>query len=104
MPPGRELQAVRSGKWKLHFPHGYSTLSGRRGGSGGTPAKYDTARIGESLFDLEKDPGESVDVRDGNPEVLARLRGLAAEMRKDLGDSATKETGSGVREPGRIKE
>jgi len=25
-------------------------------------------------------------------------------MRKDLGDSATKETGSGVREPGRIKE
>ena len=101
---GRELQAIRSGKWKLHFPHAYTTLSGRRGGSGGTPAKYDTARIGESLFDLEKDPGESVDVKGGNPEVLARLRGLAAEMRKDLGDSATKETGSGVREPGRIKE
>jgi arylsulfatase A len=101
---GRELHAVRSGKWKLHCPHGYTTLSGRKGGTGGMPAKYDTVKIGESLFDLEKDPGESVDVKDANPEVVARLRELAAGIRKELGDSATKEIGSGVREPGRIKE
>jgi arylsulfatase A len=101
---GRELHAVRSGRWKLHFPHTYWTLSGRQGGSGGLPAKYDTVKIEESLFDLESDPGETKDVRDANPEVVTRLRALAAEMRKDLGDSATKVTGSGVREPGRIKE
>lgn len=101
---GRELQAVRAGKWKLHLPHDYRTLSGRKGGTGGIPAKYDNARIEESLFDLEKDPGETTDVREANPEVAARLRTLAAAMRKDLGDSATKETGTGVREPGRVKE
>jgi arylsulfatase A len=101
---GRELHAVRSGRWKLHFPHSYPSLSGRKGGSGGLPAKYDTLKIEEALFDLESDPGETKDVREANPEVVARLRGLAAEMRKDLGDSATKVTGSGVREPGRIKE
>ena len=29
---GRELQAVRSGKWKLHFPHAYRTPQGGRQG------------------------------------------------------------------------
>jgi len=101
---GRELQAVRSGKWKLHLPHGYATLSGRKGGTGGFPAKYDTARIEESLFDLEKDPGETTDVREANAEVAARIRALAVAMRKELGDAATKETGTGVREPGRVKD
>src|SRR5204863_5159921 len=86
---GRELHAVRWGKWKLHFPHAYSTLGGRKGGTGGAPAKYETARIAQSLFDLEKDPGETVDVKEANPDVVARIQALAAEMRKDLGDAAT---------------
>lgn len=101
---GKELQAVRSGQWKLHLPHGYATLNGRKGGTGGMPAKYDSARIGESLYDLEKDPGETTDVKDANPDVVARIRTLAAAMRKDLGDSATQSPAAGAREPGRIKE
>jgi arylsulfatase A-like enzyme len=36
---GWTLEAVRSGKWKLHFPHGYRTLAGRPGGTGGMPTK-----------------------------------------------------------------
>ncbi len=101
---GRELHAIRSGKWKLHLPHGYRTLNGRKGGTGGKPVPYDEARIEESLFDLTTDPGETKDVREANPEVVTRLRVLAASVRKDLGDSAIKETGTGVREPGRVKE
>jgi arylsulfatase A len=101
---GKDLHAVRSGKWKLHVPHGYQTMKGRKGGTGGIPAKYQQDRIEESLFDLEKDPGETTDVKESNPDVVARLRALAAGIRKELGDSATKETGLGVREPGRIKE
>ncbi len=101
---GRELQALRSGKWKLHCRHPYRTLGGRKGGTGGTPAAYETATIEESLFDLEKDPGETTDVKEANPEVVGRLRGLADRIREDLGDSAVKKTGSGVREPGRIKD
>ena len=33
---GRHLQAVRSGDWKLHFPHGYRTLVAE-GGKDGLP-------------------------------------------------------------------
>src|SRR5262245_14994495 len=77
---GRELHAVRSGKWKLHLPHGYRTLGGRKGGTGGKPAPYDEVRIEESLYDLEKDLGETTDVREANPEVVTRLRALAAAM------------------------
>jgi hypothetical protein len=35
---------------------------------------------------------------------VQRINKLADEMRMDLGDSATKEKGSGRREPGRIAE
>jgi arylsulfatase A-like enzyme len=101
---GRELQAVRAGKWKLHFPHGYATLGGRKGGTGGTPARYDQARIELALYDLDKDAGEATDVKDANPEVVARLQALGAAMRKDLGDAATKETGTGAREAGKVKD
>jgi arylsulfatase A len=101
---GRELQAIRAGKWKLHFPHGYTTLNGRKGGSGGTPARYEQARIDLTLYDLEKDGGETTDVKDANPEIVARLQALGDLMRKDLGDSATKVSGSGGREPGRVKD
>jgi arylsulfatase A len=97
---GNDLQAVRMGRWKLHFPHGYRTLSGRRGGTGGLPVPYDTATIGLSLFDLESDIGETRDVKEQHPEVLARMQQLAEAMRKDLGDG--KKAAPGRREPGRL--
>ncbi|NOX55163.1 MAG: sulfatase, partial [Planctomycetes bacterium] len=100
---GAQLQAVRSGKWKLHFPHSYRTLGGRPGGKGGIPVKYETAKIGLSLFDLENDIGETTNVADKYPEVVARLKRLADQARADLGDSAQKKTGSGRRDCGRLQ-
>jgi len=97
---GRELQAVRMGRWKLHFPHEYRTLGGRPGGTGGVPARYETAQIGLSLFDLENDIGETTDVKDKYPEVVSRIEMLADQIRKDLGDSRLKIEGKGLREPG----
>lgn len=99
---GSQLQAMRMGQWKLHFPHGYRTLSGRKGGTGGLPVKYDQANIGLSLFDLENDIAESTDVKDKHPEVLAKMQKLADAMREDLGDG--KNPGSGRREPGRLQD
>jgi arylsulfatase A len=101
---GKQLQAVRMGKWKLHFPHGYRTLSGRKGGTGGIPVAYDQATIGLSLFDLENDIGETKDVADDHPEVVAQIKKLADRMRAELGDSATKRQGAGVRPPGQLEE
>ena len=79
------LQAVRSGKWKLHLPR---------------PAKppwappwawhikpEDVIKIPKPmLFDLEADIGEKMDVADKNPEVVARLLKLANWARGDIGD------------------
>jgi arylsulfatase A-like enzyme len=98
----RELQAVRSGKWKLHFPHTYRTLAGKPSGSGGKPAPYGQAKTGLALFNLEDDIGETTDVADKHPEVVQRLKALAEKAREDLGDSATNRPGKGVRQPGHI--
>jgi len=93
---------VRSGKWKLHFPHGYRTMAGKPGGIGGKPALYSQARTGLALYDLSADAGETTDLAEKNPDVVKRLKALADAARADLGDSATKQKGTGLREPGRL--
>lgn len=98
----RHLQAVRSGKWKLHFPHPYRSLGRRPGGKDGEPADYSQARTELALFDLENDIGEKKNVASEHPEIVARLKKLAEAMRADLGDSATRQEGSGVRPAGRL--
>ncbi len=99
---GWALEAVRSGKWKLHLPHGYRTLNGRPGGAGGIPVKYDQARIDVALFDLETDIGEQHNVADQHPDIVERLTQMADRMRQDLGDSSQKATGTGRRPPGKV--
>jgi arylsulfatase A-like enzyme len=98
---GGALEAVRSGKWKLHFPHNYRSLQGKPGGSGGRPAPYGQASIGLELFDLESDVGETTNVADRHPEVVARLQALAEKARDDLGDASQKRRGNHVREAGK---
>jgi arylsulfatase A len=116
---GGHLQAVRSGKWKLHFPHGYRSLDGRpggtaspaaggtaspaAGGTGGKPVAYTQKKIGLALFDLDSDIGETTNVAEKHPEVVARLQALAEKARDDLGDLATKRKGKNVRQPGRLE-
>ena len=99
---GRHLQAVRSGRWKLHFPHAYRSLAGRKGGTGGKPVRYVQKRTGLALFDLAQVIGETTNVIGDHAEVVTRLQALANQARAELGDSATKQTGTGVRPPGRL--
>jgi arylsulfatase A-like enzyme len=98
---GEELQAVRSGRWKLHFPHGFRTMDGQAPGSGGVPGSYRQESTGLALFDLEADPGESADVKIDHPDVVARLERLAESARAELGDSRTGAKGAGLRPAGR---
>lgn len=122
---GDELQAIRSGDWKLHFAHDYLTVAGPPGRAG-KPANfekmqpksieesgirgiasrhgYEVRRIEQSLFNLKDDPGEVHDVAKQNPEVVRRLEALAETAREELGDSITNRRGRGVRPVGRVDE
>ncbi|AGA29558.1 sulfatase family protein [Singulisphaera acidiphila] len=98
---GQELQAIRSGRWKLHFPHKYRSLAGAPGADG-KPAPYQDREIGLSLYDLQSDPGEQSDLATQHPEVVERLSRLADAAREDLGDSATNRQGKNVRPAGKL--
>ena len=98
-----ELQAVRSGKWKLMLPHTYRTMEGQAPGKDGQPGKYRQVKITKpELYDLDADVNETRNVADANPEVVKKLLAFAEAARDDLGDSLTKHVGKGVREPGRL--
>ncbi|MGB6042117.1 MAG: arylsulfatase, partial [Pirellulales bacterium] len=95
------LEAVRSGRWKLVFPHVYGSI-GERPGRDGIPGGVTRGETDLALFDLQTDPGERYNLLDQHPNVVKRLEALAEKARADLGDSATERKGTGVREPGRI--
>lgn len=119
---GDELQAVRSGRWKLHFPHQYLTVDGRPGRDGkpanfanlkpasisqsgiagiATRHGYRVESLGLSLFDLGSDVGETRSVAEAHPDVVRHLTALAGAMREELGDALTGAKGRGVRQAGR---
>jgi arylsulfatase A-like enzyme len=70
-----QLQAVRSGKWKLHL----SLTVNVRGGKLKQPRPL-------ALYDLQADIGETNNLAEANPDVVARLEKLAEVARVDLGD------------------
>ncbi|MCO8123994.1 sulfatase [Stieleria sp. TO1_6] len=98
-----ELRAVRNERFKLVFPHNYRTLDGHPGGTGGLPVAYQSARAKRALYDLDNDIGETTDVSQQFPEVVAQLDAAAEVYRQKLGDKLTKTTGSEIRPAGRMQ-
>jgi arylsulfatase A-like enzyme len=97
---GTELHAVRSGRWKLHLAHPYQALD--QAGADGTPGRYVRREIGLSLYDMDRDPGESTNVAERHADVVARLMQYVERAREDLGDSLTQRAGANLRPPGRL--
>lgn len=95
-----ELQALRSGRWKLILPHSYRSLRGREGRDDGFPIEYQQNQTGLELYDLVDDIGETTNLAETRPEVMERLMRLADGMRADLGDRLTGVKGAGRRPPG----
>src|SRR5690606_28849463 len=61
------LHAVRSGKWKLYYPHDYRSLQGTPG-NGGTPGPYVQKKVTDfELYDLT-DVTEQKNVAADHPE------------------------------------
>ncbi|HWA97198.1 MAG TPA: sulfatase [Pirellulales bacterium] len=120
---GDELQAVRSGDWKLHLPHDYLTPASPPG-HGGKPANFENlkpesmalsglrgiasrhgyivAHTDLALYDLRSDPGETVNIAAEHPAIVARLQALAEQARVDLGDSLEHRVGANIRPAGKL--
>ncbi|MDG3002688.1 sulfatase family protein [Paludisphaera mucosa] len=95
-----QLQAMRSGPWKLLFPHTTRTMNGQAPGVGGVPGKYRELPVGLELYDLDRDLGETRNLSTERPEVVERLQGLADAMRGRLGDSLARRAGTEIRAAG----
>jgi hypothetical protein len=77
------------------------SLNGRPGGRGGRMAAYETLEVREiELYDLDNDPGETVNLAAEHLDVIATIESLAQSMRADLGDSLRNREGSGRRPVG----
>jgi len=61
------VQAIRMGEWKLFLPDS-------DGGNAKKKKEKGNAAEGNMLFNLEKDPGETTNVFDKNPEIVEKLR------------------------------
>lgn len=89
---GNQLQAVRSGPWKLAItPQGTGSPKGAA-----QPVKH----TGPRLYNLDNDIGEMTDVAVHRADVVARLQKLVETMGADLGVVGT---GPGVRAPDRVE-
>lgn len=80
---GAQLQAVRAGPWKLYLPLGekISNLGGKR-----APAPA-------ALYDVRHDVGEESEVSARQPEVVKRLKSMAEQTRRVIGDDNLPGTG-----------
>jgi arylsulfatase A-like enzyme len=76
---GNRFEGIMSGdgKWKLHLPHAYRTLS--EAGNDGMAGKYIQETIDTALFNMELDPYEKENVINDFPEIGRELIRLAEQ-------------------------
>ncbi|MBN2301577.1 MAG: sulfatase [Lentisphaerae bacterium] len=80
---GPNLEAVRKGDWKLHF------------------CKANQVSLG--LYNLRDDIGETHNVYDKHPEIVADIEAVAEKFRCALGDNRLDRVGAEIREVGLCK-
>ena len=110
-----DLEALRSGRWKLVFPHKVRTKrepqpemhTYRNGetkvpGVEGYPFQEDYPMCDLELYDLETDISEQKNLAEERPEIVEKLIKYAEAAYEDLGDDLTGHEGSNRRRAGEL--
>ncbi|MCW3467975.1 sulfatase family protein [Chitinophaga nivalis] len=97
------LQAIRKGPWKLVLPHRSRSYKLNVPGYDGFPGAQPVVPVVQALYDMRRDPGETLDVQQQFPDVVKELLAVAEKYRKDLGDDLTGEKGNGRRKAGEVQ-
>lgn len=74
---GKELQAIRSGDWKLHMPHNFPAPDPP--GRDGKPGRMVTKKEELALYNLADDPREENNLANRHPEIVAQLQEFAKQ-------------------------
>lgn len=96
---GLTLEAVRKGSWKLHLAVTEQQGNGKATKKNAKQAPANSMPS-QQLYNLNDDIGESSNVAEANPQVVAELLALAEAMHFDLG---TDGIGPGCRALGRVE-
>jgi arylsulfatase A-like enzyme len=108
---GDDLDAVRSGRWKLRFwdryrPSHDEIAEAVRAGTFDLEQLAPRVAVRE-LYDLEHDPSETTDVYDRvhteEPSIIDALDAHAERARASIGDASTGRSGADVRAAGRVE-
>jgi arylsulfatase A-like enzyme len=78
---GGKLEALRQGKWKLHIA---AKPAAPKKADAKNNAKKKAEPAGPQLYDLSADIGETTDVADKNPDVVAALAEIARKFDAEL--------------------
>jgi arylsulfatase A len=78
---GYMLQAVRQGPWKLAIAPQIDAFD---------KTTAEVSKTNPRLYNLDTDIGETTDVAEKHPEVVEKLRALAAKMNNEIGGNAPK--------------
>ncbi|MEN9686458.1 MAG: hypothetical protein RLZZ28_2244 [Bacteroidota bacterium] len=98
------LKGVRKGRWKLVLPNISQTYQKPDAiGADGFPGKYASDNVSMGLYDLRTDPGESRDLKDKYPAIVAQLMVIADRYRKEIGDGITNTIGAELRPAAIVK-
>ena len=68
------LEAVRYGDWKIHLPGQFRRKNQKE----------------VALYDLNTDPGETTNIADQHPEIVAKLTAMAENQKEKLGEFTNK--------------
>lgn len=88
------LKGIRMGKWKLVFPNTSQTYKKTARGADGWPGEYASIKVELALYDLSTDPGETQDLKEQYPDIVAKLTERADYYRETLGDDLVGKKGT----------